>query len=367
MTGGIGDLPGHHGVARGAFTIRGAIATLVQMFLLITLPTTAGCAMPDTIKLSSLRFSPDNAELMFNYCDSRADGCRIGVYTFADRRLKLYQPRTGGYWFDGNYSPDGKTIVFIMNEPGQISIYRQVAVMNKDGTNIRKLTDSPNFKLHPRFSSDGKYIIYSRADDTRRTEKGDLFGGGRAYEIEASGSGEVPLMNEKFQKLHAAAYLTPDRSSFVFAADLPEFEHTRFAQFQEFLDSFLKKYGHNRIYIFHKGEKNISAPSIIGESSSSPSVARDGSIMAYLEKTNIRDGVEREQYNYDVFVRHGGVDTRLTSLHAYLEYLSISPDGTRIAFLMDRDRKKHKVLCVMNADGSGLEEISLPVVSGDLN
>ncbi len=59
------------------------------------------------------------------------------------------------------WSPDGKQIVF---SRGRNTQRKHLSIMNADGTNIRDITPPSNEKRdsHPSFSPDGKYIVFSR-------------------------------------------------------------------------------------------------------------------------------------------------------------------------------------------------------------
>ena len=65
-------------------------------------------------------------------------------------------------------------------------------------------------------------------------------------------------------------------------------------------------------------------------------------------------------FNYDIYIRENGKNTRLTKLNSYIKDANVSPDGTRIAFLSDEERNQDFSLWVMNSDGTGLTEIILP-------
>jgi Tol biopolymer transport system component len=54
------------------------------------------------------------------------------------------------------WSPDESTIAFVSEEDGTLQIY----IMNSDGSNIRKLSQNPDWNLSPHFTADGQNIIY---------------------------------------------------------------------------------------------------------------------------------------------------------------------------------------------------------------
>jgi Tol biopolymer transport system component len=87
-----------------------------------------------------------------------------------------------GYNAEGSYSPDGKEIVFCSNRDGNLELY----IMDADGNNIRKLTNSPGcYNGGPFFSPDGRRVIF-RSD---RKKKDYL----QIYVINADGTGERVL------------------------------------------------------------------------------------------------------------------------------------------------------------------------------
>ncbi|QOV90052.1 carbohydrate-binding domain-containing protein [Humisphaera borealis] len=62
-----------------------------------------------------------------------------------------------------SFSPDGKQIVFTTSrfqDPGQTNNF-ELAIMNVDGTNIRRLTNSPGIDTEPVFSPDGSKIAFA--------------------------------------------------------------------------------------------------------------------------------------------------------------------------------------------------------------
>lgn len=73
---------------------------------------------------------------------------------------------TPGYDAEATLSPDGKTIVFTSVRDGDLEIY----TMDVDGKNVRRLTHEPGYDGGPFFSPDGRRIVYRR--DAPRDEAG---------------------------------------------------------------------------------------------------------------------------------------------------------------------------------------------------
>jgi Tol biopolymer transport system component len=69
-----------------------------------------------------------------------------------------------GFSADANYSPSGKRIVFEADRgdyPDKMGIY----VMRKDGTHVRRITNTPDRAkqdVFPRFSPNGKWLVFTR-------------------------------------------------------------------------------------------------------------------------------------------------------------------------------------------------------------
>jgi Tol biopolymer transport system component len=92
-----------------------------------------------------------------------------------------------GYDAEGSYSPDGKHIVFCSGRSGKDNY--ELYIMDKDGKNVRKLTNAPGcYNGGPFFSPDGKRVIF-RAD---RQKKHYL----QLYVIDVDGKNERQLTKD---------------------------------------------------------------------------------------------------------------------------------------------------------------------------
>lgn len=95
-----------------------------------------------------------------------------------DGREILYQSNRGGTWqlyvldiaagtsrvltHEGNnnlpdWSPDGRRVAFVTDRDGNEEIY----LMNRDGSEPRRLTTNAGRDIHPYFSPDGKTLLYN--------------------------------------------------------------------------------------------------------------------------------------------------------------------------------------------------------------
>jgi Tol biopolymer transport system component/imidazolonepropionase-like amidohydrolase len=103
----------------------------------------------------SLDLSPDGRTIVF---DLLGDLYTVPATGGAATRI------TGGSGFDGQprFSPDGKTIVFVSDRSGSENLY----LVDPDGKNLRPLTRGRNQAfISPDWTPDGTYIVVSRSND----------------------------------------------------------------------------------------------------------------------------------------------------------------------------------------------------------
>ncbi len=198
------------------------------MWMVITaLTTIGGCsAMLEKESISELSFTPDGKKVVFDRC-GELKGCQIQVYDLETGELAAYQSPKGERWTMGKYSYDGKRITFSVipkkPEGGMELGEMQIAVMDADGKNFRKVTTGPGAKLYPAFSHNGKKILYARAAHIRekgRTPAADY----DAWEVDLETGQQTQLT---FYKYYYMGYLTyyPDDEKFIYYGELPgEFE-----------------------------------------------------------------------------------------------------------------------------------------------
>lgn len=115
-----------------------------------------------------------------------------------------------GYDAEGSYSPDGKHIVFCSNRSGPKNL--ELYIMDADGKNVRQLTQAPGcYNGGPFFSPDGKKVIF-RSD---RKKKDHL----QLYVINVDGSGEKALTDDENWVFWAPYWYKDSRHIIYTAAD----------------------------------------------------------------------------------------------------------------------------------------------------
>jgi Tol biopolymer transport system component len=140
---------------------------LVTFILIIFAVSTGNCfaMLEEKDSIDNLSFSHDGKSVVFDRCQD--EGCQIQVYNLETGELAAYQSQKNERWTMGKYSYDGKRLTFsvIPKKPeGGLDLGdMQIAVMDADGKNFKKVTTGPGAKLYPTFSHNGKKVLYARA------------------------------------------------------------------------------------------------------------------------------------------------------------------------------------------------------------
>jgi TolB protein len=98
------------------------------------------------------------------------------------------------------WSPDNRSLAFTRvgdasDGPGQLGLGGQIFVADASGENVRPVTSGPPLKFLPRWSPDGKQIVFSVAPDPGGTlgERDERF---QVFVINADGSEQRQISNE---------------------------------------------------------------------------------------------------------------------------------------------------------------------------
>ena len=150
------------------------------------LPTRQAAFATDEGTWMSLDVSPDGKTIVFDLLGD--------LYTLPIAGGKAARI-TSGMGFDGQprYSPDGKSIVFVSDRSG----YEDLWLVDADGKNPRALTkDTDAQYISPAWTPDGKYLIVSRNKTGILGSRYDLVlinkDGGTGLQLTGPGSGAAP-------------------------------------------------------------------------------------------------------------------------------------------------------------------------------
>ena len=349
---------------------------VLAMLLLTTL---IGCAnmdkgTPDVIRCVS--FSPDSKKIIF---DRRNGGkaSMIHVYDLDTGELAAYQSPVGERWGQAKYSFDGKHIVFIAmpliggkDDP----THWQVAVMDHDGKNIKKITNTTGLKIYPSFSHDGRKIIFARADVIRKSG-GTPAADYDVYEVDVETGRETRLTYFKFFEM-SEPYYFPDDKTFVFWGDPPraypaipgsDRNHEVMDKVRKDLQS---KYQYNSIYVMQANEKELKPYLVMpdyqkkfkgyvtgSEDSRRPSLSADGTVIVFESIGYKPDGSAAgwQLYQYSADGNHRQITHLPLTL---IPSQAVSSNGVLLAVVYGEQRR-NKIVIYQVKDGTS-REITLP-------
>jgi Tol biopolymer transport system component len=147
-------------------------------------------------------FSPDGRSLVF--VSERDGDYEIFLFDLETGTVRQLTRNTA-VDFTPAWSPDGSRIAFSSNRDGDHEIY----VMSSDGEDQKRLTEAPGVDIYPEFSPDGMKIVF--ATERAGTNGRDI------WTMDASGENQTSFLSETGQDTDAS--WSPDGTLIVFARD----------------------------------------------------------------------------------------------------------------------------------------------------
>jgi len=275
--------------------LRGVLAIAVLLLVVAS----AGGQSPSKIAvfrdfIQHLSWSPDGKRFLF----TRIHAGKMGLWTMnadgADPKRLLAddaQPH-----FDGHWSPDSKSIVFVYDRLQGTDGKLQIDVINADGTAQKNLVPHKEFEESPRWSPDGKQLLWV----STRSKNQDL------HLVSADGKVLKQLTNDL--ALDNNPSWSPDGKKIAFCS---------------------ARGGNLDIYVMNTDGSDVRRLTDHPRMDYWPVWSPDGKHIAF---TSNRDG------NYEIYVMQAdGGDPRNATRHpAQDNYACWSPDGTRLAFISNR-------------------------------
>src|SRR5208283_3522340 len=298
------------------------ITCFVLVFLFLLTLTIIGCATIDQGKddgIGSISFSPDGKKLLFTRIKGDLPQM-IYIYNMKTGELIAYKSPVGEMWDYPKYSFNGKHIVFVTIplEIGHATGFfhsettfanfhnSQIAVMDPDGKNVRKITNTPGFKQHPSFSHSSRKIIFAHGIPNKG--KFDRIEAAAVYEVDVKTGQETRLTQFNFLGV-SKPYYFPDDKTFVFEGlNLMYIENpkedslTNFRKAEKIREELHSKYGNNSIYVMQESDKELKPyivmpdyPEKFGARpgdvySKSPSLSANGSVLIFRARGYKPDG-----------------------------------------------------------------------------
>ena len=244
--------------------------------------------------LQYLQWSPDGKKFLF----SRIRGKALTLWTMNSdgSDLKRVLPNEAQPHFDGHWSPDSQKIVFVFDKLRGTDGDLQIDVCNADGTEHKNLVPHKAMEESPRWSPDGKTIVWV----STRDKNPDIF------VVGVDGKGIKRLTNDPAFDINPS--WSPDGKEIVFCST---------------------RAGNYEIYVMKADGSEVRRLTDHPKMDYWPVWSSDGKRIAF---TSNRDG------NYEIYVMDAdGKNLRNVSNHpGWDNYATWSPDGTRLAFVSNR-------------------------------
>ncbi len=356
--------------------------------LIFLLSAMMGCAYTQREQADSLRnisFSPDGKTLIFNR--QTGDGpYLIHTYDMESGDLTAYASPAGEKWDYPHFSFNGKQIVFVSFPVDVIPATdihagktienpdkSQIAVMDANGKNVRKITRSNGYKAYPSFSHSGRKIIFARSDVM---EDKPLVGiKWTLCETDVKTGRETSLTEFKFFTV-SKPYYFPDDKTFIFGGEYltgypgaPDSnkDTESFRRVEKKRKELKSKYNGNSIYVMQEGEKELKpylAPPkikkrfkkalVASDYTKWPSLNTDGSVLIFKAQGSGPDGAVNHDHLYQY--SPDGNHRSITSIPPTDSMPSVSPDGESIAVI---SVASNSIMLYQVKDGKN-KEITLP-------
>jgi Tol biopolymer transport system component len=213
------------------------------------------------------------------------------------------------------WSPDGKKIAFTSNRDGNFEIY----VMNADGSNQVRLTNDPAFEDSlPAWAPDQTKIAFKKGN----------FSEAEIYVMNADGSNQMRLTNNAIPDTHPD--WSPDGSKIAFVSG--------------------SGFYNTHIWVMNADGSNPTEITVYPAEFRDPDWSPDGTKIASVI-VGPTDATSIGVWSVDGSFGGGIIFTEPHDPYGATCGQPVwSPDGTKIAFVTDRDHNSE--IYVMNADGS---------------
>ena len=246
------------------------------------------------------------------------------IYLVNNDGTGLTQLTTSGYDFNPAWSPDGRKIIFLSQRNNHHSTNNEIYIMNADGSDQTRLSNSPAIYKNPAWSPDGKHIVFVSNLNRHR----------EIYTMNSDGSGQTRLTVSVGSESFDPSW-SPDGTQIVYSTSS-------------------SARNESQIYVMNSdGSKQTQLTNNPGWSYN-PSWSPDGTRIAYTY-ANISSAGQN-----DIFVMNadGSGQTKLTgtsktSSQESCQVPNWSPDSANISFICSSINNPSGTIHIMNITGSG--------------
>jgi Tol biopolymer transport system component len=166
-------------------------------------------------------WSPDGKKIIFAKRNSPASLYGTVIYDLYEYDIKSEEEKRlteGLRAFSPTYSPDGKSIAFIVNKDGTLNL----AVSDANGKNVKKITRYENGEqvYNPKFSPDGKQLLFDYSyDEYRKMARVDIATGEVEFLLDQD---NIDYRNPVFSKDGRKVYYSSNKTGIfnIYSLDL---------------------------------------------------------------------------------------------------------------------------------------------------
>lgn len=316
---------------------------LISLLVIISSLTLVSCTEV-TDSIGPVSFFPDGKTILFSA--HRNAISNIYTYNLLTKKLEMLTSNSNPKYSYStpSLSPDASMIVF-SGLMGEFSKGTHIYIMDKSGSNIRKITKKLTWNAMPIFSSDGGRIFFFRGGRYRHTSTGgETWTDWDIYSVNINGTGLYKITDTHFYG-GGGISLSPDEKSIVFSA-IPNAN-----------GSIRQKHPDFRTFIFLIDLYNINIfePFVLVESKANfdPSFSPDGKKIVFISFT--------KGYDFNVFIMDsdGKNIKQITDNQSYDSRPLFSPDMKTIYFRSDKKQNHNTQLMQVDIDGTNLHEIKI--------
>ncbi len=332
---------------------------------------------------AAISFTPDSQKLVFNRSNpGRSDHSRIHILDLKTKALSYYEPPANQVWYAAKFSPSGKQVVFVMapRTPGSLpkedknQFYTdwgnaQIAIMDADGRNVRRLTNTSGYKMSPNFSWSGKKVIFTQGE-MRAPGSKSIAAGLDAYEIDLESGHIRQLTDFRFFQLGRPSYLPGDEQFVVDANGPSKIPGVARGGNVEYWRNSEKKYNDSQVYVFNAMAGSQKLEPLFGQliHASAPVVDAQGNLYFYASNgrtlrhyQSMKDGVLRNYSDLPPPNQFRGITLQP-------RYREVAPDGSRLAVVTgSRDPGDYRGIFLLDFATDRWEEIHVPVEAHLIN
>lgn len=299
-------------------------------------------------------FSPDGKYLLFSY----KKGFSENIYLINRNGSELTKLTSlKGKNYHPAFSPDGERIVFAHSDTLKHGESSNLYLMNSDGSEQKVLTEGPEHDQAPVFFKDGNRIYFLRSTLFKSYSP---FYGANWHDVDIYSINPDGTNLKRETKFAAYSLSLPDISPdgkqilmentdslFMFAIDNPKQVEPVHPDFESYLKM--------------EGLKLAEKESEYFMSLSHPTFAPDGRSIIFVWTTGTTN--DKGYFEYELYRMDEETDqvSQLTNLHKAVSYPSYSLDGKEIVFVFDPHWpvSSPNELWIMNQDGSNLKKLNI--------